>query len=64
MNTKYDVVLLRGIEAPERESKLDSPWKMIRILNAGVSIESLVDLIDRLLQPDRQALSSCGWVMY
>jgi hypothetical protein len=37
---------------------------MIQILNAGVSVETLLDLIDRSLQGRREQTGrSSGWVM-
>jgi hypothetical protein len=59
-------VLVRAVErlAAAGERAGFSVEDMIRMLNAGVSVETLLDIIDRSLRPSREeAARSSRWIM-
>jgi hypothetical protein len=58
-------VLTRAVEklAQAGEQAGFTVEEMIRILNAGVSVESLLDIIELRLKPGTQACRSSRWVV-
>jgi hypothetical protein len=59
-------ILVRAVEKLARagEQAGMSVEDMIRILNAGVSVETLLELIERSLRPSRAETGrSSGWIM-